>query len=189
METKKEIRSRLLGIRNSISIEDKQMMDKRRFDKLKAMPQINMAKTVLCYASIKSEADTYMLMDYLWEKRIDVCLPRVCGDEMNFYRVHSKEELCSGYMKIPEPVSSCELYIPNGDEVIIVPGSGFDRKLFRMGYGKGFYDRFISRYPKMTSIGIAYSCQVIDRLPVDDWDCNLDYVVTESEIINYDQVK
>ena len=100
---------------------------------------------------------------------------------MYFYRINDLEDLKKGYMGILEPreglpVSECN------EGVIIVPGVAFDKNKARCGYGKGFYDKYLSKHPKLVKIGICFEFQLYDELVTDSHDILMDYIVTEKMI-------
>lgn len=186
METKAELRKRILKIRSNINPEDRIWMDERIFKHLSKLDCINEADSVLVYVSYNGEADTIKLIKYLLENGKKVATPRVNGDDMDFYEIKSLENLVDGYKGIPEPSKDCSIVYPEGKSIILVPGSAFDKNLFRMGYGKGYYDRYIAMHKGMFSIGISYGFQIQDRIPIDEWDRSLDMIVTEREVICYE---
>lgn len=186
MNDKKTIRTQTLNIRNSITAAQKQHIDNRLKERLFRNAKFLSANAVLAYVSYNSEADTIEIIRRLLDEKRLVCVPRVCGDTMDFYRIHSTDDLTEGYKGILEPAEECELYIPENGDVILVPGSAFDRNLYRIGYGKGYYDRYLSKYDRLYSIGLAYGFQVYDKIPVDEWDYSLDIIITDKEEITYD---
>ena len=104
-----------------------------------------------------------------------------------FYEITSMEDLQPGYQGIREPVEKEErLYdskMAGKDGIILVPGAVFDRQRSRMGYGKGFYDRFLSKNPGLFSAALAFECQIARKIPVEPHDIKPDMIVTEKERI------
>ena len=117
-----------------------------------------------------------------------VFAPKVEGFDIEFYEIHSLDDLRPGYQGIREPEADEEnrfthrLY-EEKNCILLLPGSVYDRELGRMGYGKGFYDRFLHKFPKLTSAGLAFDCQIAKAVPVDEKDERVDMIVTETEII------
>ena len=133
--------------------------------------------TVYLYASFGGEADTFQLMDALWQQNYLVALPRVAGERMDFYLVRSRKDLVPGFRNIPEPAEHCEkACCPQA--VVITPGTAFTRAGDRMGYGGGFYDRFFSEEPEHKRVAVCYPFQIFSRLPVEEHDKTMDYVIT-----------
>ena len=189
MDNKKEFRRNAIANRESIPEIERTYFNERIYRRFFSLDRIRKASCVLVYISYGSEVDTYTIITELLERNIKVCAPRVLADstcDMDFYRINSLQDLEQGYKGIPEPTIDCELYVPIGDEIIIVPGTAFDRRLFRMGYGKGFYDNYLEKYSLLYSIGLCYDIQLYDQIPVDEWDHGLNIVITEKEVIEYD---
>lgn len=112
--------------------------------------------------------------------------PRVHGEEMDFYKVSSLSDLREGAFHIMEPVvDGGTLFEPLPDKQVIcfVPGLAFSRDGGRCGYGKGYYDKYLSKYPNVIKIGICADFQLIDSLNTDEYDIKMDYIITEKEII------
>lgn len=116
-----------------------------------------------------------------------VYLPRVIGTEhLQFLQVTNDTSLSPGTFGIKEPVQGGEYDIANSaSSLVIVPGLAFDREGRRLGRGKSFYDRFLMRSKMLTAfkVGICWSLQVVDRVPVDEWDVSMDYIMTEEDLI------
>ncbi len=101
---------------------------------------------------------------------------------MNFYRWSNDDPLKINKFGIPEPVSS-KIFFP---DILLVPLVAYDSNLNRLGYGGGFYDRYIEKIEKIKKIikiGLAFSFQKIDSIPIDKYDKKLDFIITEKEIL------
>lgn len=98
-------------------------------------------------------------------------------------------DLSPGYLGIPEPLPSLardRILLPASIEVAIIPGVVFDRRGHRLGYGMGFYDRFLAQAaPQALRIGLAFSCQLVDQIPVQPHDVPMDMVLTEQEVLSW----
>ena len=144
------------------------------------------AGTVLCFASFRSEVDTTPLIAWWLARDAVVALPRIVGaHHMEAYAVTDlQSDLVAGRWDIPEPRPGLPLVDPVAIDVVIVPGSAFDRAGGRMGYGGGFYDTFLARLrPDARRIGICFDLQVVERVPCETHDLCVDLVVTESRAI------
>ena len=108
-------------------------------------------------------------------------MPVVNGDTLDL-KEYIKEKIKTGAFNIPEPFET-EIIEPKYIELALIPGVAFDKKCDRLGRGKGFYDRILNHLT-CTKIGIGFSFQIIDNVPVEDHDKPLDFIVTENEIIN-----
>ena len=143
-----------------------------------------LSDTILAFVSYGSEISTWEILKETLAKGKELYVPKIvktpCGetrkDEMVFYRIRSLEELKEGYRGIPEPDGTSEVYaydeVKAGKTLLLMPGVGFDPYRNRMGYGKGFYDRFLSDKEKLwtRSIAIGHSCQMMGEIPSNEWD-------------------
>ena len=148
------------------------------------MPAYQIARRVACYVSVKNEVDTKTpIRAALREgKRVAVPIARANG-AMDFQAIAGLNELRTAHYGLREPVPNPELILPpQALDVILIPGIAFDRRGHRIGSGKGYYDRFLTR-TKAVRIGLAYDFQVIDRVPAEPHDVKMDWIVTESEMI------
>lgn len=142
---------------------------------------IEQAEVVALYQAVGSEAPTMRLMEYLSETGKTVGFPVVTGKSpLQFRSVSDIDLLEAGYQDIPEPNESCPTVTP---DLIIAPLIAFDRSLQRLGQGQGHYDRTFEKFTNARRIGLAWSVQETDSLPVEDHDVSLDMIVTECEII------
>jgi 5-formyltetrahydrofolate cyclo-ligase len=139
------------------------------------------------YAAIGSEADPFPLMATLSGQGHPLCLPRTEGKGLAFRAWKPGEPLVPGPMNVPEPATSAKERRP---DLLIVPLLAFDNDGYRLGYGAGYYDRYLSEHrAKRTirAIGIAYAGQHVERLPRAPHDEPLDAVVTEERVWRFER--
>lgn len=138
-------------------------------------------ENLLLYVSVNNEVSLEWLMEKAWKDGKKVFLPRVHRTNMEFYQVNGKSELEMGSFHIMEPVKSCPAYKPVPEAVMVVPGVAFSIFGERIGYGKGYYDRYLNHYPgKIYLIGASYEMQLEnDRWKSDRFDRKMDIVITE----------
>lgn len=110
-----------------------------------------------------------------------VAVPKVCGDEMRFILISELAQTAPGYRGIPEPIADAPIAC-DGDATVLVPGLAFTRDGKRLGYGGGFYDRFLSREPGHPTVALCYGFQLLDNLPADAWDVAVDRVIVPQEV-------
>lgn len=148
--------------------------------KLFEHPYYKDAKMIGFYVSKQYEVETILLMEQALKKK-RIAVPKVEGNIMNFYRIQSLSDLQEGHFHVFEPTTP---YIirPNKMDLIIVPLVAFNRKLYRVGYGKGFYDKYLKEYQGHT-IGLAFSFQEVDSDFEEGFDLPLDVIITEKEVI------
>ena len=133
------------------------------------------------YFPVNSEADTFRLMKKLKQKQFKLSLPVISSKfDMNFYLWNLNEPLNVNKYGIPEPQLKRKV-IP---DILLVPMVAYDDKLNRLGYGGGFYDRFLKKYEKnnILKIGLAISCQKVKRLPTNSFDKKMNYILTENKL-------
>ena len=183
---KKKLRAEAREMRRSMSPDKKSSFDRKIKNKLLNLWSVREAKAVLCYVSTDIEVDTREFINALLQMGKRVAVPRCEGEKsnMNFYYINSLDELQSGSFGVEEPDPTKHIMI--GDTtgcVCIVPAFMFDKQGYRLGYGKGYYDRYLSRY-KGSTIGICYSDNLVDELFHGKYDRCVEMIVTEKDIIN-----
>ena len=178
---KSKIRSEILKFR-------KKNFNKKlkiNLDKFISFLKINIrnAKKIGGYYPSNYEIDDLEILDVLDKQNFKISLPIIKkNNQMNFYSWSKKDPLKVNKFGIPEPVSSKILY----PDILLVPLVGYDKNLNRLGYGGGFYDRYIEKIDKIkkvTKIGLAFSYQKITSIPINQYDKKLDFIVTEKEIV------
>ena len=188
METKNSIRKEMLLLRNSMPIEERIFNSRRIKENVLSMDVVINAKTVLCFAGYGSEVCTMELMEELLRMGKMVFLPRVSGEEMDFYRIGSLDDLEEGYKGIPEPKKTCTDVFSIGDDksderiVMLMPGAVFSTDGCRIGYGKGYYDRYLAKCDIMNRIALCFSMQIREGIPCDIHDKKASVIVTEKSI-------
>lgn len=188
-EEKKKIRKELLHKRNEIDPVTKIIAARDILSRLAKMDEFQKAEDILLYASYDSEVPTREIFDTtLWmEKR--VFFPKVTESEMEFYEIKNYEELSEGYKGILEPDGGSLKYQDDNHKgtFMILPGSVFGRDGYRIGYGKGYYDRYLTMHPSIIKCGICYSMQLISHCPHEAFDIKMDIIVTERETIHIER--
>lgn len=181
-EKKAQLRKRFLQYRTSLSPREKAESDARITAQVLSSDAYLSAQTVLCYVSLPQEIDTTCILAnaLMCGKRIAV--PRCRGNgQMDFFVISSPDDLLSGMHGIPEPKETCSLCTPQPDDLCIVPCLAADARGFRLGYGGGYYDRYLAQHPVRT-IGLCHAASVTQTLPTDSFDIPLQKIVTEKEV-------
>ena len=133
------------------------------------------------YYPYNYELDTLSVMRKLEAKKFNILLPKIkTNSQMNFFKWSTSDPLITNIFGIPEPISKKIMY----PDIILVPLVAFDNNLNRIGYGGGFYDRYISKIKKnknVLTIGLAFSFQKVKRIPINKHDIKLDYILTEKD--------
>jgi len=188
IERKNALRKKMLATRSALS--ETEVMNKSTFicQHLYIDDAYKNAKLILIYASYNNEADTFGIVKKALADGKRVAFPKCELSDgipsIDFYEVNNTDDLISGYKGIPEPnIEGKELKkISEKADLCIVPGVAFDKVGNRIGYGKGFYDRFIEKQTADTYIGIGFDFQVVKKIPVEETDKALDMIITEERV-------
>ena len=178
---KSQIRNKTLKIRKKLFDKDLKI-DSDKFISFLKKNRLNL-KNFGGYYPSNYEIDDLAILDLLEKKNFKVSLPIIKKDnQMNFYRWSRSDPLRVNKFGIPEPVSS-KIFYP---DILLVPLVAYDNNLNRLGYGGGYYDRFIEKLEKtkkIIKIGLAFSFQKISSIPIDQYDKRLDFIITEKEVL------
>jgi 5-formyltetrahydrofolate cyclo-ligase len=190
---KSRIREFALKKRDLIEPDPRKRKDASIRHRLFSTPEFIEAKVILFYASFRSEVSTSeMLKDALAAGK-RVILPAVDKDlkELRLYEIGSLSDVSPGFMGIPEPsVNSDQERDINVPDLIIMPGAAFDVDGNRLGYGAGYYDKLLSRVKKrIPLLALAYEEQIVDSIPSQPHDIQVDTIVTDSRVITCHPVK
>ncbi|MDR1602346.1 MAG: 5-formyltetrahydrofolate cyclo-ligase [Tannerella sp.] len=149
--------------------------------RIEQSPLFRDAAHIVCYHALPGEVQTVALLEK-WYGQKRFFLPAVEGERLKFYPYHGENSLITGAFGIMEPRADGEASAGDID-LAIVPGEAFDRRLNRLGKGRGFYDRFLAEFRKPV-MGICFQFQLFDAVPIDGRDCKMTQIITEREIIS-----
>jgi 5-formyltetrahydrofolate cyclo-ligase len=149
------------------------------------MTWIRDRETVMAYTSKEMEVNTVPLITSLLERGNPVVVPIIVKEDVSLRLSYLRalSALVPSTFGVPEPIGSEIPADGNDVDTIILPMLGFDRTGGRIGYGAGYYDRFLEKYPGLRKIGIAFACQEYDGLPLDETDVRMDMIITEEGIV------
>ena len=183
METKKAIRKQMQTKRNELLKEQREAAERRIFESVISMKEFKQSSQILLYMAHGSEVSTKALLSYCLQSKKEIFCPRVTGEgEMDFFRIEGLADFQKGYQQILEPVTTAG-FVKQGESLMVLPLVAFDEEKNRLGYGKGYYDRYLQRAEGICTCGIAFECQKWQgRLPVDAYDRQLNKIITESFI-------
>ena len=184
-QTKAALRLRAKEARALLSPEDVAAYSASIEEKLLGL--LDGFTTVMVYAAKAPEAETKNLIAALNRRGVRVVVPIIERDtcSLRLSYLPDPSVLVPSTFDVPEPIGH-ELPARPGDvEAVVIPMLAFDAEGNRLGYGAGYYDRFLHRYPHPKKIGIAFSCQQAERIPADENDVKMDYIVTEKGIIRH----
>lgn len=171
---KREIRKTILARRDSMSEDLRMRGDILVTEKILGHQWYYGADYLLLFANFGSEISTAYILEDALKKGKQVFMPKVVGKEMIFYQVTSDKDLIPGYRNILEPLGNTKTFCaaePLFDKTLmIMPGVAFDHSRRRIGYGGGFYDKYLQDKPWMRTIAIGYQCQMLSEIPTEDTD-------------------
>lgn len=176
-----ELRKEYLSKRRALSSASVLKASDIIFKKLICLEEYANADDILIYSSCDNEVMTDKIIKYSIKENKNVFLPK-CIDSriMEFYKITGLSDLNRGMYGIPEPDGG-DKYVNNESSLCIVPAICFDKRGFRLGYGKGYYDRFLSRFSGFT-VGIAIDEFILEKLPIIRTDISVKRIVTDKKI-------
>ena len=180
--TKKDIRDSVLGLRKALDKNEVQYISRGICYEITELDLYKYATDVCLYMSIKNEVDLTSLLKQCFKDNKNVWLPRVIDKNMDFYSYEEDTPLISGAYDIKEPNSDKKLN-PNDKTLIIMPGAVFSEDKKRIGYGGGYYDKYLFEHPGCHTIAVCYEFQVFFDIPTDEHDIKPDLIITEDRTI------
>lgn len=209
--TKEQIRVYQKKQRDSLSQEDRAMRNKMIRRRLQDSAKYHECRRLFAFVSFRSEVDTHDIIRQALEDGKEVFVPRVEDGGMEFYRIYDLDGLVTSSFGVPEPVSSGnqrfreEINKPdrheteisdqqivlqsnkqsNCNNLMLMPGLAFDRTGNRIGYGAGYYDRYLLLHPTTDfyKIALAYEFQIMTELPTEEYDIRVDEIISPDEVI------
>ena len=172
---KSEIRKKYLSIRKNILNKEEQSLNIT--NELIRKDYFIDANTIAIYSSLPDEVNTTMIINMCILLGKKICFPKIKDNNMEFYYINDTDELVPGTLNILEP-STNELVDIKDIDLMIVPGVCFDKNNNRLGYGKGYYDKYLSRKHYFKKVALAFSETIVDELPVTDNDIVMDEIIT-----------
>lgn len=181
-EWRKWIKEKLFKYPETIQVKESQFI----YEKLFSHPVWRQASTIAVTVSMKNEINTLPIIEEAWRDNKQVVVPK-CGRadySLLFYHLTHWEELEESFYGLREPdVNRCSLSKRSDIDLVIVPGLVFDERGYRIGYGGGYYDRFLTGECPFSTISLCYECQVVKVLPVDTYDRPVNWLVTPERVI------
>lgn len=188
---KKILRKEILEKRDNINIDKKEMMDSDILNRFYESKYYKEAKNIFIYISFGTEINTKVIINKALEENKKIYIPRteIKNKIMDAVEISSLDNLIESSYGILEPSKGEECVDPNELDLIIVPGVAFDRNGGRMGYGAGFYDRYFKKINKenekrIIKLALAYDLQLVEKVPMNEDDIAVDYIITEKEFID-----
>lgn len=179
METKQQIRKEIFAARKKCSDAQVEEWSQIITERVSLLPAFKNAKRILAYADYNHEVMTRYIIEAAWKAGKEVAVPKVNGKDMIFYKLEDFSQLEAGYFGIPEPARG-EI-VQWTQALMIMPGVAFDRENHRVGYGGGFYDRFLEKHTEVQRVAIAFDFQMRAEVPTEPTDICPQIIVTEKE--------
>jgi len=188
-EDRQDLRKRILGARDRLSGQERHEKSIAVMNNFWSLPERQQWSTLFIYVNFRSEVETLEIIKRCLKAGVRVAVPLVEASTVSMIPLLIQDpgkDLVPGYYNIPEPDPEKTRRIePAEIDAAVIPGSVFDIHGGRLGYGGGYYDRFlVNRAPQARRIGFAFELQVIDRVPVAAHDQPLDILITEKRIVN-----
>lgn len=179
---KSEIRKEMLDKRASLTQDKVKEISQMICIAVRVLESYKTAKNVCLYMPIKNEVDVRYVMEDARHEGKDIWLPKVNGKNMDFYSYGMNTKLIKGSYGILEPDSN-EILIPDKKTFIVMPGAAFSEKHDRIGYGGGYYDRFLNKHNMCMTAAVCYNFQILPQIPVESYDIRPDVIVSEERIL------
>lgn len=182
---KKELREEVLNKRDKIVASDREEKDDIIISSLMNNKDYKNSKKIFIYIGFGTEINTLKYIDGFIKDGKEIYVPKVYlkRREIEAIRLTSLDMLERSKYGILEPIND-EIVDKEELDLIVVPGVAFDREGGRIGYGGGYYDKYFSRNNKtVTNIALAYDCQMVNKVPVEEHDVKVDCIITEKEVI------
>lgn len=187
--TKSEMRKIILEQRKTMTENELKTQSAAIAKRLIESDYYKECSTILTYVSFHPEVDTIDIIEDAWNEGKSVYVPKVVGKELIFYEIHDFVSLTRSKFGILEPIEGVHLeYVSKASDkvgkLMLLPGLAFDSSGNRIGYGAGYYDRFLFQHIEdgFTKIALAYSFQLQNQIPTDENDIKTDFIITPNKV-------
>lgn len=184
---KTELRQEIRAKRDSLTLSQREQFSAAIMQRFISLPSYQRSSSIAAYTTFQSEVETQGIIQHAQQHGKKLYLPVVDDAQerhMSFVLFDENNTLVKSAMGILEPERCSQMIEVVALEFVIVPLLGFTRAGYRLGFGAGFYDVAFAKNEKATLCALAFSCQELDDFVADPWDIQLDYIVTEKEIIS-----
>jgi 5-formyltetrahydrofolate cyclo-ligase len=183
---KNSFRKKSKEYRESLLLEEKKRLDKKITNKFLNLWYFRESELLMTYVSTAIEVDTMQIIAHAFERGKQVAVPKCIDGTRNiiFYLINSFDDLSPGAFGVPEPVEEkCQILTTYESALCIVPALSYDLRGYRLGFGKGYFDRFLTNNDIRT-IGICYDACLFEEVPRGRYDKKVNMIVTESRIVD-----
>lgn len=173
---KSEIRAMIQAKKRAMTEAQIEKASQELGEKFRSSPLYQKAQTIYGYLPYNQEVRTTRMLEQAIKDGKRVAVPKVFGDEMKFIYLEDLTQVAPGYAKIPEPIAhGPEAHDPTA--LVLMPGLAFDRRGHRIGYGGGFYDKFLASEPDHPTLALCYGFQMVEHLETEPFDIPVDCVI------------
>jgi 5-formyltetrahydrofolate cyclo-ligase len=180
---KDSIRNSVANRRSALSDVEVKQKSLLISDNLYSLEVFKLSNSIALYSSIPNEVITESIFKEAIQTEKEVYFPRVNGSSLDFHRIHDLEQLKIGKFGVLEPQAHLFKADIKQIDLFVIPALAFDKSGSRLGYGKGYYDRALSNISQSKKVGLSYSFQVLDSVPIDKDDRKVGIIVTEQGIV------
>ena len=180
MQTKKEIRQQVLQQRRDMEPETVDSLSQIICNRIKEMDEYKNATDVCLYMPVNNEVDLTFIFEDAWNTGKRTWLPKTIGHRMEFRKFTPDTPLSESAFKTLEPESDIVLE-PGETTLIMMPGVAFSPDGDRLGYGSGFYDKYLEQWQKCTTVAACYDFQIVPEVPTEEHDIKPDFIISEKQ--------
>ena len=173
---KKELRSKIRAQKRAMTEEQIVSASRRLGEMFAATEQYRNAKTIYGYLPYNQEVRTVPMLEQAIRDGKRVAVPKIYGNDMKFIYMEDLSAVALGYAGIPEPIADGPV-AEDPTALVLMPGMAFTEKGDRMGYGGGFYDKFLASEPEHPTVALCYDFQMVEELPTEQYDIPVDCVL------------
>ena len=173
---KKELRAQIRALKRAMTEEQIVQSSARLGELFVQTAQYKQAKTIYGYLPYKQEVRTVPMLEQALRDGKKVAVPKCYGDEMRFIYMDDLSKVEAGYANIPEPIAD-DPVADDKTALVLMPGMAFTKNGDRMGYGGGFYDKFLAAEPDHPTVALCYAFQMVESLPTEEYDIPVDCVL------------
>ena len=173
---KKELRRQIRELKRAMTSEQIDAASARLGELFLNCPQYKEAKTIYGYLPYNQEVRTVPMLEQAMRDGKRIAVPKCYGDEMRFIYMDDLSKVEKGYANIPEPIAD-DPVADDKTALVLMPGMAFTKDGKRMGYGGGFYDKFLAAEPDHPTVALCYDFQMVEDLPTEDYDIPVDCVL------------
>lgn len=173
---KKELRRKIREKKRAMTEEQIESASRALGEKFAQCDAYKNARTIYGYLPYNQEVRTVPMLERAMREGKRVAVPKVYGEEMKFIYMDDLSKVEAGYANIPEPIADGPV-AEDPTALVLMPGLAFDEKGNRMGYGGGFYDKFLAQEPEHPTVALCYAFQMVENIPTEAYDIPVDCVL------------